>query len=133
MDSPIKFAFGCFGSFGFGMLLHFVNKVRIMANSQWKYRSRYHKIATVASLYLLSTTLGYCCMLLAMTYSTELFIMVILGLTAGNIVFLFDMPASAASAAADPCCDYLDDSHTNGGGQHHSTDDSSGLSDKLLG
>ena len=42
--------------------------------------------------------------LIAMTYSVELFCMVCLGLSCGYAVFIVNAPNGAMTAAADPCC-----------------------------
>jgi hypothetical protein len=46
-------------------------------------------------------TMGYFIMLIAMTYQTELFIMVVLGLTVGHAVFNLDGPVLES---AEACC-----------------------------
>jgi hypothetical protein len=50
-------------------------------------------------------TMGYLIMLIAMTYQTELFMMVILGLTAGHAVFNLDGPVLES---AEACCQGFD-------------------------
>ena len=49
--------------------------------------------------------MGYLIMLIAMTYQTELFVMVILGLTAGHAVFNLDGPVLES---AEACCQGFD-------------------------
>ena len=83
-----------------GTLLPYIHRSRIVA-SRWKFSSRLHRAAAFAGLYLSSTALGYLLMLLAMTYSTELFVMVLLGLTCGFCLFMQDQAVNVS----DPCCD----------------------------
>lgn len=54
---------------------------------------------------------GYLLMLIAMTYSVELLLSVILGLGIGYRCFFYRVPASHSTA--NPCCDFLHDRKTN--------------------
>lgn len=100
LDTRWKFAIGCLGAFLMGTLLPYFHRARIVA-SRWKFASRMQRTAAFAGLYFSSTALGYLLMLLAMTYSTELFIMVLLGLTCGFCLFMQDQAVNVS----DPCCD----------------------------
>jgi hypothetical protein len=57
------------------------------------------------SLYFIQVTLGYVAMLVAMTYQVELFLAVVIGLTAGHGIF--NLRARVAESA-DACCQGLD-------------------------
>jgi hypothetical protein len=66
-------------------------------------------------LYAAQLTLGYFAMLVAMTYQSELFICIVLGLATGHWVFNFHPSFSMDDAAksevedmgVDPCCAYI--------------------------
>jgi hypothetical protein len=100
LDGPVKFAFACLGTLLLGVLVQFVTKLRLAA-SKWKQSQTRFKTLIVAVLYAANTTLGYVLMLVAMTYSTELFLMVVLGLSLGYGVFLSE---NHAPVSTDPCC-----------------------------
>ena len=101
MDSRLKFAAGCTAAFFLALLLPYVYKARILIAQRWIFPSVRHRSATMVGLYLCSTTLGYLLMLLAMTYSAELFLMVIAGLTVGYFLFMQEQPIMTS----DLCCD----------------------------
>jgi len=99
LDGPAKFGMACIGTFLLGILLQFVTKTRISVN-RWKL-SPHLKTITICALYTVNTTIAYLLMLIAMTYSTELFIMVLLGLSTGYALFLVN---SYTPINTDPCC-----------------------------
>ena len=98
LNSSLKFGAACIGSFLLGVFLHFVTKVRLSVG-RWKLSQK--RTLALCGLYCANTGLGYLLMLLAMTYSTELFLMVLSGLTVGYGIFLVDQPSPIST---DPCC-----------------------------
>lgn len=98
LNTPLRFTFGCIGTVLLGIFLHFVTKIRLTV-ARWKLSAK--RTSTICCLYLANAILGYALMLVAMSYSTELFLMVILGLLIGYILFLVDLPAAVST---DPCC-----------------------------
>ena len=101
LSGPLKFGLACVGTFFLGILMHWVTKLRL-AVGLWKDRQSVHRKACLCLLYLVNTMLGYFLMLLAMTYSTELFGMVLAGLTVGYGLFVVDRQVQPTST--DPCC-----------------------------
>lgn len=63
-----------------------------------------HRTVANVLCYGVHVTLGYFAMLTAMTYSVELFCMIVFGLTAGFALFQHSSPLSST----DPCCGELD-------------------------
>ena len=101
LSGPLKFGLACVGTFLLGVLTHWVTKLRL-AVGLWKDRQSVHRKACLCLLYLANLLLGYVLMLLAMSYSTELFGMVLAGLTVGYGLFMVDRQVQPAST--DPCC-----------------------------
>lgn len=80
LDTSVKFGFACVGVFFLGILIQVLTFLRI---SESKRRNYYGETATsviTITLYGLQMVLGYFVMLVAMTYSVELFCMVCAGL-----------------------------------------------------
>eukprot|EP00931_Biecheleriopsis_adriatica_P120125 TRINITY_DN95260_c0_g1_i1.p1 TRINITY_DN95260_c0_g1~~TRINITY_DN95260_c0_g1_i1.p1 ORF type:complete len:806 (+),score=162.39 TRINITY_DN95260_c0_g1_i1:355-2418(+) len=67
---------------------------------KWKLSRRGTKAWSLL-LYAVTRALGYLVMLVTMTYSVELFLSVIVGLTAGHAIFNLETPADSD---ATPCC-----------------------------
>lgn len=88
--------------------------------------------AVDAGLHVTQLTLGYCLMLLTMTYHLWLFIAVILGLGLGHCLFAYRGPHPAGGGEAfsgkDPCCPVTP---ILGGGKRSSAD-SAGINAPLL-
>ena len=61
---------------------------------------------TTCLFYTIEQSLSYLLMLVAMTYSIELFIMVVLGLAIGFALFKVQYPSLSASQSVDPCCQF---------------------------
>jgi Ctr copper transporter family len=87
LNEPVKFAFACIGTLLAGVLVQFIGKYRLKLHAE-KWSRAYLKKGLLILLFGVQVTLGYFLMLLAMTYSTELFCMVCLGLTIGYAFFL---------------------------------------------
>ena len=104
LDSAGKFAAGCIGVFilGFGIeaLIFFrrkiVNRKRLFLNIPLPVRK-----IIVISLFGLNLVLGYFAMLVAMTYSVELFICVVVGVILGHALLNSHTPVGET---IDPCC-----------------------------
>ena len=60
-----------------------------------------NRTITSSLLYGAQVTTGYLMMLIAMTYSAEIFTMVVLGLTTGYAIFNLELPIPKNT---DPCC-----------------------------
>lgn len=115
LNSRVKFAFGCIGTFLIGVTVGLLSRTRSNLLSKnatlskndatlfktvgprWEVRL---KVATVLVLFAIQMTLAYWLMLIAMTYQAELFIMVVLGLTTGHALFQIQV----VEENIDPCC-----------------------------
>jgi hypothetical protein len=105
LDTPFKFAVGCLGVAALGFLIEALICFRRQI-SRRKIRILYRITAASRRLLLafcfgLNLVLGYLAMLVAMTYSVELFFSVVVGLVAGHVVF---NSGSAVGETVDPCC-----------------------------
>ena len=104
LDSRIKFAIGCVGVMILGFSIealialrrNLLRKKRLFVNVGGGARK-----ALALMLFATNLVLGYLAMLVAMTYSVELFFCVVLGLVLGHAVFNAD---SAVADNIDPCC-----------------------------
>ncbi len=67
---------------------------------QIKWNSRIYK-AVILLVFALTLSLGYLAMLVAMTYSVELFLSIVAGLVAGHGIFNVGAPVGET---VDPCC-----------------------------
>eukprot|EP01039_Chlorochromonas_danica_P008457 gene8457-9323_t len=106
LDSRTKYAFGCLGVFFMCVLIQFISSLRPHVNKlsglpPWAGKGLH------LLLYSVHVTLGYFAMLVAMTYSVELFCMVCSGLIAGFALFHLSDPLAAKST--DPCCGEVED------------------------
>ncbi|GAX78013.1 hypothetical protein CEUSTIGMA_g5455.t1 [Chlamydomonas eustigma] len=93
LDTSVKFAFACIGTFFLGVVVIALGVVRQFF---WKrhdglvYGSQLQNwgmIVGVTFTYMVQLTLSYCVMLFVMTYQAELFIMSVLGLATGHFYF----------------------------------------------
>jgi hypothetical protein len=101
LDSQLKFALGCVGTFLASMAIPFMTYLRQqLRKGHTKYQVVFSSALTLF-LYGLQVTLSYFVMLAAMTYSVEIFTMVCAGLTLGYGVFNLDTTPSSV----EPCCD----------------------------
>jgi len=142
LDDSVKTAFACLGTVLMGMLIQLMTKLRSFLGSRYVGADGAHRfglaslgkwlsslapitkaVATVL-LYGSQTALSYLIMLVAMTYSVELFASVAVGLTLGYACFLLDMPPPHST---DPCCSAMDESTRPG-----LLDDKAGLYTRLV-
>ena len=84
LDSTVKYVFACIGTLLLGIATQGVGHARITLGKLR--RNNYMKLQILV-FYGVQMCLSYFLMLLAMTYSTELFCMVIVGLTIGYWMF----------------------------------------------
>lgn len=93
LDTNVKFAFACIGTFLMGVVVIALGGVRQFFWRQHEgvpNTSSLHNrglIAGVTFTYMVQLTLSYCVMLFVMTYQAELFIMSVLGLVTGHFYF----------------------------------------------
>ncbi len=99
LDSRWKFAIGCVGVFCIGFAIEALIWVRRRIS---KSRRRRFRTALLLATFAANLTLGYLAMLVAMTYSVELFCCVLLGLVVGHGVF--NVKKAAIGETVDPCC-----------------------------
>lgn len=104
LDTKWKFALGCLGvmvlGFAIEALIAFRRQLSRRKRTFIDLTSRTRKILTLAS-FGLNLILGYLAMLVAMTYSIELFTFVVIGLIIGHACFNMN---SAVGESIDPCC-----------------------------
>eukprot|EP01038_Epipyxis_sp_PR26KG_P011858 gene11858-15868_t len=93
-----KLALACIGVLFLGIAIQCITHYRFTI-SKWK-RS-YNRSILIVFFHGLQTTLSYMLMLVAMTYSSELFAMVCLGLSIGYALFNLELPVPKST---DPCC-----------------------------
>lgn len=103
LDSRVKFGFACVGVFLLAALTQAVPLLRtaclrLPATSLWR-------SLALTVLFGVDKTVGYFVMLVAMTYSSELFAMICLGLTAGFVAFHLLSGAPEGAKWGDACCD----------------------------
>jgi hypothetical protein len=104
LDSAGKFSAACIGVFVLGVAIEaliwlrrkIVSRKRLMLNMPTPIRK-----LIVISLFGTNLVLGYLAMLVAMTYSVELFICVVVGLILGHALFNSHTPVGET---IDPCC-----------------------------
>ncbi|KAG5185579.1 hypothetical protein JKP88DRAFT_180232 [Tribonema minus] len=114
LNSAVKFGIACVGSFLMGIAAAALTSVRLLLNRQFvpqqKGKQRLWALAGYAlQLVVLAVqlTLGYWCMLVAMTYQAELFIMIVLGLAFGqlfNVAYEGGKGGAAADESPNVCC-----------------------------
>jgi len=104
LDTPAKFIGGAIFVVFLGIFTELVSYCRReMHGSLDKGRKRDFLMISVYALHL---ALGYWCMLIAMTYSVELFICILLGLAIGHAAFNLAQPPAAS---VEPCCQSQED------------------------
>ena len=104
LDTRPKLLLGCIFVFSLGFALEYVTAYRRRQSNaflKWKY-GRHYSVFLFAS----SLVLAYLCMLVAMTYSVELFFSVICGFTVGH--YLNRSYLAPVSQFVEPCCSALD-------------------------
>ncbi len=106
LDGRAKYSAACLASLLMGVLVHFLSKVRhdLVCKSRAQAPSARSLLsrATLLALHGAQVLLGYFLMLIAMTYSVELFAMVWVGLTVGYGVF--NLQSTPDLNSTDPCC-----------------------------
>ena len=104
LDSRVKFATACVGVMVLGFAIEGLIALRRLITRK---KRAFINISTPARKGLtlfcfgLNLFLGYLAMLVAMTYSVELFLFVVLGLIVGHAVFNLN---TAVGETIDPCC-----------------------------
>ena len=108
LDTRTKFAFGCIGVIILGIMVEACIALRRNFSSSSK-RRFVRKLRSKPSVqYLISIllfgvnlALGYMAMLVAMTYSLELFLCIVMGIMIGHAIFNMKQPVGES---IDPCC-----------------------------
>lgn len=116
LDSRTKFFFGCIGVMVLGFCIEALIALRRNVSRRKRFfldlSNGYRKVILL-STFGLNLVLGYLAMLVAMTYSVELFFCVILGLMIGHYFFNIN---SAVGESIDPCCSASQNDACNGKG-----------------
>lgn len=108
LNTPLKFGMACIGVFIIGFVIEFLISYRrhiASTNLEWfsnsrRSRNRLQRFITLI-IFGLNLVLGYMAMLVAMTYSIELFVCLILGFCVGHFAF---NTKSEVGESIDPCC-----------------------------
>jgi lipid-A-disaccharide synthase-like uncharacterized protein len=101
LDTRTKFAFACLGVFCLGIIIQYLTIVRAKTKTiPDPYLRRLAKVGAFG----IQVVLSYFLMLIAMTYSAELFTMVCVGLTIGYGLFHSGDKKDASEINADMCC-----------------------------
>ena len=112
LDSGAKFALAVVGAILAGIVCEGILKLRTVGQQRLpKDRPALSSIARIL-LYLLHRTVGYLAMLLAMTYQTEIFFAVLVGLSIGYAIFNLRDPIGEGETA---CCNTTQGRVMNGG------------------
>ena len=104
LDSKGKIAGACIGTILFGMFIELVVFTRRQIHGKKPgfaiENAILYKVVLIFA-FAINIGCGYLAMLIAMTYSVELFVSIILGLAIGYAIFNLKAPVGEA---ADPCC-----------------------------
>lgn len=103
LNTRIKFMFGCIGVIVLGVVIEYMLCARRMIQSNKaliRLRNPWRKM-TIIFLFGLNIGSGYLAMLVAMTYSLELFLCMVVGLVVGHAIF---NSAAPVGESVDPCC-----------------------------
>merc|ERR1719481_1332373 len=103
LNSREKFAIGCVGVIFLGIAIEAMLCLRRLLQSG-KVLRRLRGLSrrgAIILLFALNIASGYLAMLVAMTYSVELFICMVVGLVAGHALFNSEAPVGES---VDPCC-----------------------------
>ena len=103
LDSKLKFIFGCLAVFLLGACVEGIVVTRKKVVGQDRRRIGKSKKALASVLFGTNLTVAYLIMLVAMTYSIELFFSVIFGLVVGHLVWKNEKDA-ALYESPEPCC-----------------------------
>ncbi|XP_023345714.1 uncharacterized protein LOC111714758 isoform X4 [Eurytemora carolleeae] len=103
LDSQLKFFFGCIGVILLGIGVEGLLCVRRLLQSRkiLRFISSPVRRGSIIVLFGLNIAFGYMAMLVAMTYSVELFLCMVLGLVLGHAIF---NTAAPVGESVDPCC-----------------------------
>eukprot|EP00088_Acartia_fossae_P012261 TRINITY_DN16319_c0_g1_i1.p1 TRINITY_DN16319_c0_g1~~TRINITY_DN16319_c0_g1_i1.p1 ORF type:complete len:651 (-),score=90.21 TRINITY_DN16319_c0_g1_i1:261-2159(-) len=103
LDSRLKFAFGCLGCILLGVVVEGLLCFRRLLQSRKILRvlSSLTRRVSIIVLFGFNIAAGYLAMLVAMTYSVELFICMVIGLVIGHAIFNTSAPVGES---VDPCC-----------------------------
>jgi hypothetical protein len=93
LDSKLKYGFACIGVFLFCIFIQYLHTLRSSINKVAK--DKQIRVVLNVLLYGLNVTCGYFAMLVAMTYSVELFCMICVGMTVGYGIFHADKNTNA--------------------------------------
>ena len=102
LDNKVKYVFGCIGTLLMGIFIQGISYIRIKLNKK-------NNQIIILIIYSIQMTLSYFLMLLAMTYSTELFCMVVIGLTIGYGYFFIYKDNNKLAENIEPCCTHMND------------------------
>jgi len=112
LDTKTKFVIACFGVILLGIAIEGMLCLRRLIQSRkilLLIRGLARR-ACIISLFALNIASGYLAMLVAMTYSVELFVCMVVGLVAGHAIFNTESPVGES---VDPCCASQAISHPN--------------------
>jgi len=103
LDTRFKFAVACIGVIFLGIAVEGLLCLRRLLQSRkiLRFISSPIRRASIISLFGLNIASGYLAMLVAMTYSVELFICMVVGLVIGHAIFNTSAPVGES---VDPCC-----------------------------
>jgi len=103
LDTKAKFVFGCVGVILLGVFVEGMICIRRLVQTKKILRSvpALPRRIGIITLFGLNIGFGYLAMLVAMTYSVELFLCMVIGLVIGHAVFNSSAPVGES---VDPCC-----------------------------
>jgi hypothetical protein len=103
LDTRVKFLFGCLGCILLGIFVEGLLCFRRLLQSRKILRlmSSPLRRGSIIVLFGFNIAAGYLAMLVAMTYSVELFICMVVGLVMGHAIFNTSAPIGES---VDPCC-----------------------------
>jgi hypothetical protein len=106
LNSPAKFAWACVGILLLGVTIEVLSAVRRRIFSELPLS--HSRNCLLVLLHSAQSCLGYFLMLAAMTYSAELFLMVLAGIGVGHLFFNLQEPPQGT----DPCCPQISGGET---------------------
>jgi Ctr copper transporter family len=142
LDSRGKFLCACGGVVAFAVAVEGLTKLRYYQQQQQQLQQQRRSsssllVMLVPLLHGLQALAGYLLMLIAMTYSVELLLSVMIGLALGYQFFFYRSPAAHRGISANPCCDFLlllskdnnigvvpDNNNSNNSSNHNNGDNS---------
>jgi Ctr copper transporter family len=144
LDSRGKFLCACGGVVAFAVAVEGLTKLRYYQQQQQQQQQLQQQrrsspsllVMLVPFLHGLQALAGYLLMLIAMTYSVELLLSVMIGLALGYQFFFYRSPAAHRGISANPCCDFLlllvskdnvvpDNNNSNNSSNHNNGNDNS--------